>query len=297
MNRGALYALGAYLSWGLLPLFWKAVQAATPLEILAHRVVWSLLFLATIVTMRQGWHGMRSALRNRRIVLTFVVTSLLLSVNWLTYIWAVNAGYVLESSLGYFINPLVNVLLGVVILHERMRWGQWTAVAVAASGVLYLTITFGTVPWIALTLAISFGIYALVRKTAQLNSLEGLTLETLFMILPAIGFLLYLEWQGSGTFGHRSPAHSLLLFATGIVTATPLLLFAAGARRIPLSLIGLLQYTSPTLQFLLAIFLYHEPFSTTRLVGFIMIWIALAIYSGESLWQRRQMRAAIPSSV
>ncbi|MEZ4673168.1 MAG: EamA family transporter RarD [Caldilineaceae bacterium] len=294
MNRGILYALGAYLSWGLLPLFWKALQGAAPLEILAHRVVWSVLFLLALLTVRRQWQWIRQVSRDRRVLLTFAATSVLLSVNWLTYIWAVNAGYVLESSLGYFINPLVNVVLGVVILGERMRWGQWAAVTLAAAGVIYLTVTLGTVPWIALTLALTFGVYALVRKTASLNSLEGLMVETAFMLIPALGYLFYLEWQGRGTFGHLAITHSVLLFATGVVTAVPLLLFAAGARRIPLSMIGLLQYTSPTIQFLLAIFLYHEPFSTTRLAGFVLIWTALAVYSGESLWQRRQLNTLEP---
>ena len=295
MNRGVLYALGAYLSWGLLPLFWKAVQGATPLEILAHRVVWSVLFLVLLLSVRQQWQWIRRISRNRRVLLTFAATSLLLSVNWLTYIWAVNAGHVLESSLGYFINPLVNVLLGVVILGERMRMGQWVAVTLAGAGVLYLTLTLGTVPWIALTLALTFGVYALARKTASLNSLEGLTLETLFMFIPVVAYLLYVEAPVSGTFGHFSTGHSVLLLATGVVTAIPLLLFTAGARRIPLSMIGLLQYTSPTLQFLLAIFLYREPFSATKLAGFVLIWLALALYSGEGLWQRRQVAAFKPA--
>lgn len=289
MNRGILYALGAYLAWGFLPVFWKAVHLATPLEILSHRIVWSLLFLLGVLTMLRQWRWLQRVATDRRILLTFALTSLVLSINWLTYIWAVNADHVVESSLGYFINPLVNVVLGVVVLHERLRWGQWAAVALAAAGVVYLTISLGTLPWIALTLAFSFGIYALMRKTASLNSLEGLTLETLFMIIPALGYLLYLEATGRGTFGHVSPTLTLLLFVTGVITAVPLLLFAAGARRIPLSLVGLLQYTTPTIQLLLGVFLYHEPFSASKLVGFVLIWLALALYSGENLWHRRQL--------
>ena len=294
MNRGMLYALGAYLAWGFLPVFWKAVHLATPLEILAHRVVWSLLFLLAVLTVLRQWRWLGRVATDRRILLTFALTSLVLSINWLTYIWAVNAGHVVESSLGYFINPLVNVVLGVVVLHERLRWGQWAAVCLAATGVIYLTISLGTLPWIALTLAFSFGIYALMRKTASLNSLEGLTLETLFMIIPAVGYLLYLEATGRGTFGHVSPTLTILLFATGVVTAVPLLLFAAGARRIPLSLVGLLQYATPTIQLMLGVFLYHEPFSVSKLVGFVLIWLALLIYSGEGLWQRRQVNALKP---
>lgn len=288
MNRGVLYALGAYLSWGLLPVFWKAVQVATPVEILSHRIVWSVLFLFLLLAVRRHWVWLHEARHDRRLLLIFGATSLLLSVNWLTYIWAVNAGHVLESSLGYFINPLVNVLLGVVILREQMRPGQWVAVGLATVGVLYLTLSLGSLPWIALTLAFSFGFYALLRKTAALNSLEGLTLETSFMFLPALAYLLYLDATGQGTFGHVSLGLTTLLFATGVVTAIPLLLFAAGARRIPLTTIGLLQYLSPTIQFLLAIYLYHEPFTGSKLVGFVFIWLALGVYSGEGLWRRRQ---------
>ncbi|MCB0062693.1 MAG: EamA family transporter RarD, partial [Caldilineaceae bacterium] len=291
MNRGVLYVLGAYLAWGCLPIFWKAMGQAAPLEILAHRIVWSLVFLLLVLAALRQWRWLRRVITDRRILLTFGVTSLVLSINWLTYIWAVNTGHVVESSLGYFINPLVNVVLGVAVLHERMRWGQWAAVGLAALGVLYLTISLGALPWIALTLAFSFGIYALVRKTASLNSLEGLTVETLFMIVPAAAYLFYLEWAGQGTFGHVSPTLTGLLMATGVVTAIPLLLFAAGARRIPLSLVGILQYTSPTIQFLLGVFLYREPFSATKLVGFVLIWLALALYSGEGIWHRRQVRA------
>ncbi len=297
MNRGILYALGAYLAWGFLPLYWKAVQVATPLEILAHRVVWSLLLLFGLLTLLGQWRGLGQVLRDRRLLLTFVATALLLSVNWLTYIWAVNAGHVIESSLGYFINPLVNVVLGVLVLQERMRRGQWLAVGLAATGVLYLTVSLGSLPWIALTLAFSFGGYGLLRKTAALNSLNGLTLETSFMFVPAVGYLLYLEWQGRAIFGHVSTELTLLLVGTGLITAVPLLLFAAGARRIPLSMVGLLQYIAPTIQFLLGIFLYHEPFSTGKLVGFVLIWLALALYSGEGLWRRRQHNALKPVQV
>lgn len=297
MNRGVLYVLGAYLSWGCLPIFWKAMGQAAPLEILAHRIVWSLVFLLLVLAVLRQWRWLRRVATDRRVLLTFGITSLVLSINWLTYIWAVNAGHVVESSLGYFINPLVNVVLGVVVLQERMRWGQWGAVGLAATGVLYLTISLGSLPWIALTLAFTFGIYALARKTATLNSLEGLTLETLFMVVPAVAYLLYLEFIGHSTFGHVSPTLTGLLMATGVVTAIPLLLFAAGARRIPLSLVGILQYTSPTIQFLLGIFLYREPFSAAKLVGFALIWLALITYSWEGIWHRRQVRALKPVEV
>jgi len=294
MNRGVLYALSAYVAWGFLPVFWKAMQAATPLEILAHRIVWSTIFLLLVLLVLRQWQWLGPALRDRRIVLTFAISAVALSINWLTYIWAVNAGHVVESSLGYFINPLVNVLLGVLILQERLRWGQWIAVGLAAAGVLYLTISLGALPWIALTLAFSFGIYGFVRKTAALNSLQGLTLETLFMVVPASLYLFYLEGTHQAAFGPTAPLLSGLLLATGVVTAVPLLLFASGARRIPLSLIGLLQYATPTIQFILGVFLYHEPFSVTKLAGFALIWLALAVYSIESLWRHRQEQGLKP---
>ena len=287
MNRGILYALGAYLVWGFLPVFWKSVQSASPVEILSHRVVWSLLLVAGLLAYQRHWSWLRTALRNRRILLTFLATALLLSINWLTYIWAVNTGHVVESSLGYFINPLVNVVFGVLFLRERMRAGQWLAVALAALGVLYLTVSLGALPWIVLTLAFSFAGYGLLRKTAQLNSLEGLALETLFLFVPALIYLFYLEGSGKAVFGDHLST-SVLLMLSGLFTAFPLLLFAAGARRIPFSLVGILQYTGPTIQLLLGIFLYGEAFSLTKLIGFGLIWLALALYSGESFIQWRR---------
>lgn len=294
MNRGIFYALGAYLAWGFLPLYWKVVQVAAPLEILSHRIVWSLvLLIGTLTTLRQ-WQWVRDVIGNWRILLTFAATSVALCINWLTYIWAVNAGYIVETSLGYFINPLVSVLLGVLVLQERMRWGQWVAVGMAAIGVIYLTVTLGSLPWISLTLAFSFATYGLLRKMAALNALDGLTLETAYMIIPALGYLLYLEFTGQSTFGHVSLRLTLLLIGTGLATTIPLLLFAAGARRISLSLVGLLQYVAPTIQFFLGVFLYREPFSSTKLVGFLLIWMALLAYSGEGLWRLRQVNAFKP---
>lgn len=293
MNRGIVYALSAYLLWGFLPVFWKAVQVATPLEILSHRVVWSLLLLVGVLLYRRQWAWLTRAVHDRRTLLTFVGTAVLLAINWLTYIWAVNAGHVVESSLGYFINPLVNVLFGVLFLQEQMRPGQWAAIGLAALGVLYLTISLGSLPWIGLTLAFSFAAYGLLRKTAQLNSLEGLTFETSFLFLPALLYLLYLGFTDHAVFGHTAPTTTLLLVLTGVFTAFPLLLFAAGARRIPFSLVGILQYIAPTIQFLLGVYLYGEPFSLNKLVGFGLIWLALVVYSGESLWRWRVNAVAL----
>lgn len=292
MNKGILYALGAYLTWGFLPLFWKAVQAATPMEILSHRIVWSLLLLVGILGIQQRWGWLAPALRDRRTLGAFLLSTLLLGINWLVYIWAVNAGQIVEASLGYFINPLVNVVFGVLFLQEQMRPGQWLAVGLAALGVLYLTVTLGAPPWVGLTLAFSFAGYGLLRKTARLNTLEGLTFETSFLFLPALAYLLYLGGTGQGVFGVVSGQLTGLLLLSGVFTALPLLLFAAGARRIPFSLVGILQYIAPTIQFLLGVYLYGEPFSPARLVGFGLIWLALALYSAETLWRRNALRSA-----
>ncbi len=286
INRGMVYAAGAYICWGLLPFFWKALQGVPALEILAHRMVWSLLVVLLLLSYQGRWEWLQVVLVGPRILLTFLTTALLLTTNWFVYIWAVNAGYVVEASLGYFINPLVSVLLGVLFLKERLRFWQAVAVIIALAGVVYLTFSYGALPWIALTLAVSFGLYGLMRKTARLPSLEGLTLETLLLFLPALGYLLVLEWSGQGAFGHTTATTNVLLAASGLATAVPLLLFAAGARLIPLSLLGVLQYIAPTLQFLIGVSVYHEPLTWTRLVGFCLIWLALGVYSIEGLLQR-----------
>jgi chloramphenicol-sensitive protein RarD len=233
---------------------------------------------------------LRPALRNRRIVLTFFVTAAVLSLNWFVYIWGVNAGHIVETSLGYFINPLVNVLLGVIFLKERLRPGQMIAITLAVAGVLYLTISYGTFPWIALTLAFSFGLYGLLRKTAALPSTEGLFLETALMFLPAFLFLLYREWQGTAAFGHLGALTTFLLAFSGVATGVPLLLFASGARLITLTNLGLLQYVAPTLQFLIGVLIYNEEFSQARVIGFTVIWVALLVYTAESLHTYRSQR-------
>ncbi len=228
-------------------------------------------------------------------LLTFALSGSLLAINWFTYIWGVNAGHVVETSLGYFINPLVNVLLGYLFLKERLRPAQWLALAVAVSGVLYLTFSYGAFPWIALTLAFSFGVYGLIRKTAPLNSAEGLFLETAIIFLPAFGFLLWQETRGVGGFGHISPTTTLLLIGAGAVTSIPLILFAAGARRITLTTLGLLQYIAPTMQFLIGVLIYGEPFGAGRVVGFGLIWLALLLYTAESVIARRRTPLPVQS--
>jgi chloramphenicol-sensitive protein RarD len=292
MNKGVWFGIGAYGLWGFLPIYWKAVQAVPSTEIVAHRTVWSLVFVALLLTSKGQWGWLKTVWKNPRTLLIVFASGTILGINWLIYIWGVNAGFVVETSLGYFINPLVNVLLGVLFLGEKMRRWQWVAIGLAATGVLYLTISYGSLPWIALVLAFTFGFYGLLKKKTSLNSLEGLSLETALLAVPALFYLLFLEASGAGSFGHTNQTISLLLVFTGVATGLPLLFFAAAARRIPLSTMGLLQYMAPTIQLFLGVFLYGEPFSPVRLIGFSFIWLALLIYSAEGLRQRHTFSTA-----
>lgn len=287
MNRGVLYGIAAYAIWGLLPIYWKLLADVPALEILSQRIVWLLVILVALLLVRQQWAWL-SKVRERRVIFNSVVAALLLAINWFVYIWGVNAGYILETSLGYFINPLVNVVLGVVFLSERIRPTQWLAVAIAAAGVLYLTVSYGALPWIALALAFSFGLYGLTKKRAQLDSLDGLTMEATLLLPMALGYLLWLAANGQGAFGHADMTTMLLLVGAGAVTAVPLLCFGAAAQRIPLSLLGFLQYLAPSLQFFIGVYIYHESFTQARLIGFSIIWLALFVFSLESVIDYRR---------
>ena len=292
MRTGILSAASAFLCWGLFPLYFHAIGEVPPLQILAHRMLWSLLFLVIVLTVRRQWAWL-NLVRQPRVFGSFIVSALLLSVNWLIYIWAVNNGHVIESSLGYFITPLVNIMIGYLLLKERLRPAQWVAVAVAALGVAWLTWQAGTVPWVSLALALSFGGYGLMRKTARLGALEGLSFETMVLFPVAAAYVAWLTVHGQNAFlTTDSNSTRLLLMAAGPITAIPLLLFAAGARQIPLSVLGLLQYLSPTLQFLLGVWMFHEAFSPDRLVGFVLIWLALALFAAEGLLRRPSSAAA-----
>ncbi|WP_354686898.1 EamA family transporter RarD [Cupriavidus necator] len=294
MQLGILYALLAYVIWGLLPLYIKSLPGIAPMEILLHRMVWSLVFLGLILAWRRQWGWLGQVFRDRRLLLSFAASAALLCGNWFLYIWAVSANRVVDASLGYFINPLFSVLLGVVFLHERLRPVQWLSIAVAAAGVAWLTVAAGQLPWIALGLAASFGGYGLLRKTGALGALEGLSLETLLLFPIAAAALGYLFVTGQDGFTHAAPGTRVLLLMAGPVTAVPLLFFAAGARRIPLSLLGLLQYTGPTLQLLLGVWLWNEPFPAQKQLGYALIWLSLALYAAEGLWMNaRQKPAAI----
>lgn len=293
MNPGIAYAALAYLSWGLFPLYFKQLTGVPALEVVAHRTLWSLCFVALLMTVLRRWAWAPAVFRQPRVLGIFLLSASLLVINSLAYVWAVQNGHVLEASLGYFINPLVNVALGFVFLRERPRPVQWVAVALAAAGVLWLTVQTGRLPWVALVLALSFGLYGLVRKTAPLGALEGLGLETLLMAPIAAAALLFWTSQGSSAFVIGEPTLILWLLLAGPLTAVPLLLFAAGARRLPLTTLGLVQYISPSMQFVLGVWLFHEPLAPARMVAFALIWTALAVYSLEGLWTHRRVAVAV----
>lgn len=293
MRKGILFGIGAYALWGFFPLYWKLLQGVPAIQLLGHRIGWSFLLLAAVIFVTRQWADFRANL-NRRTFLIYTVAALLIGVNWLTYVWAVNAEHIVETSLGYFINPLLSVLLGVVILREKLRPVQWIPILLAAAGVIYLTVVYGKLPWIALTLAFSFGFYGLVKKVAPLSSLYGLTLETGILFLPALVYLTFAEFNGTGAFTHNGFAPDLLMIGAGVVTTIPLLMFASAARQIPLTIIGLLQYIAPTLQFLLGVLVYKEPFDQTRLIGFGIVWFALIIFWVESYLAHRAVSEPIP---
>mgnify|MGYP003945917147 CR=1 FL=1 len=287
------YAIASYILWGLFPIYFKALEAEIPpVDIVMHRMLWSFLFLAIVLTVRKQWAWVGPVLRQPRVIGGFVASALLLTANWTTYIWAVNNNHIVEASLGYFINPMVSVALGFIFLRERLRPVQWLSIAMAAAAVLWLTWQTGHPPWIALTLAVTFGSYGLLRKTASLGALPGLALETALVLPLALAYLVYTTVQDQNTFVSASASTKWLLVAAGPITSIPLLMFAAGARRLPLSLVGVLQYITPSLQLLLGVWLYNEQLDGARLVGFIVIWCALALYSAEGLWRTFTIRPA-----
>lgn len=289
MNPGVFYAVLAYTAWGFLPVFFKQLIQVNAFEIVLHRMVWSVVFLLCVLTVLKRWAWLRSVAHQPRVLLAFAVSALLLSANWSVYVWAVQNAHVLDASLGYFILPLVNVALGFAFLNERPRPVQWLAVALAAAGVLWLTLQAGRLPWVALLLAITFGIYGLLRKLAKLGALEGLTLETLLLSPFAVGLLAWWAWHGQGALVQGDAATLGWLLLAGPLTAIPLLLFAAGARRLPMATLGILQYISPSLQMLLGVWLYGEAFEPARAIGFYLIWLALVLYSVDSLWSSRRL--------
>jgi len=286
-RAGVASGLAAYGMWGLFPLYFPLLEPAGGLEIVAHRVLWSLLFVAGLLTAVRRWSLVRAVFTDRRALLVLLGAALLIAVNWLVFVYAVNSGHVVETSLGYFINPLVSVLLGVVVFSERLRPLQWTAVGIAAVAVAVLTVDYGRPPWIALALAVSFGLYGLMKKVVRVEAAPGLFVETALVAVPALAALVVLHARGEGTAGTEGVGHLLLLVSSGIATAIPLLLFAAATRRVPLSTVGLLQYVTPLMQLAIGVFVYDEPMPPARLAGFVIVWIALAVFTVDSLRQAR----------
>src|SRR5512142_1168795 len=288
-RRGVLYAIGAYMMWGLFPLYWKQLETVPALQIIGHRIGWSFILLILVVLVTRQWQAFRREAMTGRTIRIYLAAAVLISVNWFTYVWAVTHGYVVETSLGYYINPLFSVLLGVTIFHERLRPVQWIPIVLAALGVLYLTITYRALPWIALALAFSFGLYGLVKKVAPLGSLYGLMLETGLLFLPALAYLIGCELAGQGAFLHSGGKADWMMVGAGLVTTVPLLLFASAAPRVPLTMIGILQYINPTMQFLLGVLVYKEPFTHDRLIGFGLVLLGLILFWAEGLYARRNI--------
>jgi len=273
-SLGLIFGLSAYLLWGLFPLYWPLLKPASAYEIVAHRAIWTLIFCLVVLAFHKKLRHTISQLRKPKIFFGLLATSALISVNWIVYIWATNTGHVVEASLGYYINPVVIIAFGVLLLKEKMRIGQWVAVGIATVGVAILTIDYGRLPWIALALAISWGSYGVIKKVLDLGALEGLTIETMLSFLPYLVFLLILENNGTGQFGHDLGL-SLLLLSAGAITAIPLLLFNGSTTRLPYTVIGLLQYITPTIQFSIGVWIRHEDMPTARWAGFAIIWCAL----------------------
>lgn len=293
MKKGIWYGIGAYVLWGFFPIYWKLLHHVNALQLISHRIIWSFVLLMIVIFLTRQWTDFRAAASLKTLRIYFIA-AILIGINWTLYVWAVNKDYIVETSLGYFINPLISVLLGVVFLRERLRLGQWIPVILAALGVTYLTFVYGRLPYIALSLAFSFGLYGLVKKISPLGSLFGLTVETGILFIPAVGYLLFADANGSGAFLHTGLVSDFLMVGAGLVTTIPLLMFASAARSVPLWVVGLLQYIAPTLQFLIGVFVYKEPFSHNQLIGFSIVWLALVIFLAENYLASRAPLEPLP---
>lgn len=293
MKKGIWYGIGAYVLWGFFPIYWKLLHHVNALQLISHRIIWSFVLLMIVIFLTRQWTDFRAAASLKTLRIYFIA-AILIGINWTLYVWAVNKDYIVETSLGYFINPLISVLLGVVFLRERLRLGQWIPVILAALGVTYLTFVYGRLPYIALSLAFSFGLYGLVKKISPLGSLFGLTVETGILFIPAVGYLLFADANGSGAFLHTGLVSDFLMVGAGLVTTIPLLMFASAARSVPLWVVGLLQYIAPTLQFLIGVFVYKEPFSHNQLIGFSIVWLALVIFLAENYLASRTPLEPLP---
>ena len=287
---GVAYASGAFLIWGLSPIYWKVLQSIPALETIMHRALWSFFFLLIILIFQGHFNEFMVAVKNRRTLMILFPTTMLLGFNWFIYIWAVNNDHILQASLGYFINPLVNVLLGIIFLRERLRPLQTASLGLAVVGVVYLTFHYGEFPWIALSLAFAFGFYGLIRKVAPVSSLVGLSVEMLLFSVPALAYIVFLDSKGTGALFHMSTKIDIFLIGTAFMTAFPLLIFTLGTRRLNLSTVGFLQYIAPSCMFLLGVFLYNEPLSSAHMLTFVLIWTALGLYSVDTAMHYRQSK-------
>ncbi len=287
---GLIYAIAAYIFWGIVPIFWKQIAHIDSVEIVMHRMVWSCVLVTLLIIVSRQWLEYKTLFSKPQVLLRLSVASVLISINWGVYIWAINADRIVEASLGYFLNPLINVALGVLIFNETLRRGQLIALSVAAVGVLYLLTAYGAFPWIAFVLAITFSLYGVVKKSIGVPATHGMGIETMFIFIPALIYLSNLELQGNGQF-LASKSNAIMLVLGGLFTLIPLVLFAAAAKRITMTALGMTQYIGPTLQLLLGVFLYAEPFGSQRMIAFGLIWLALAIYSADQLKQRSRRQS------
>ena len=293
MNKGILYGIGAYVAWGFFPIYWKMLHHVPAIQLIGHRIIWSFLLLIVVILFTKQWTDFRKTV-NAKVLRLYTLAALLIGVNWFLYVWAVNANFIVETSLGYFINPLLSVLMGVIFFKERLRFAQWIPVLLAAIGVTYLTFVYGRLPYIALSLALSFGLYGLVKKLSPLGSLYGLTIETGILFIPALLYLIVMQAKNTASFLNTGITSDLLMIGAGLVTTVPLLMFASAARSIPLWVVGLLQYIAPTLQFLIGVFVYKEPFSHNQLIGFGIVWAALLVFLVENYLANRTPVEPIP---
>jgi len=289
---GLVYGVSAYVLWGLFPLYWPLLQPANPLEIVSHRAVWTMIFCIIVLAVTHALKSTLATFKRPKVAVKLLTTTILISINWLVYIWATNNGHVVEASLGYYINPLIIIAFGVILLKEKMRRLQWAAVSIATVGVIILTVDYGRLPWVALALALSWGTYGLVKKQLGLGALEGLAIETMISFIPYCGYLIFIGAKGDGQFGHGVGLTTLLISA-GAITAIPLLLFNGSTNRLPYSTIGLLQYITPTLQFSIGVWVNHEAMPTARWVGFIFIWLALMTLAGDLIKSSRTVDNSI----
>ena len=286
-RKGFWYAAVCYSLWGWVPIYWKFLHGIPALQLIGHRIIWSCAMLIVLVAASHDWEPLLQAARSPRVIAIYTAAAVAVAINWFVYVWAVNAGFIVQTALGYFINPLVSVVIAVLVFRERLRAGQWAAIALAASGVLYLAIIYGSPPWIALALAFSFGTYGLLKKLAPLGAVHGLTLETSILFIPAVIYLIHAYWTGDVGFLHENTPRNLLMIGAGPLTTIPLLLFAAAVTRIPLSTMGMLQFVNPTLQFLIGVLIYREPFTAAQRVGFVMVWAGLVVFAVEGYITRR----------